>query len=350
MKIKKIKEILLSRGDSWNRTMDCVESRNDGMVDSTRLVRGSEIQSKRAAFTMIELVFVIAITGLLAVAGSKAIVQILQNYALQKEFARIELDSASAIRQISSYLQDSIWDSIAVRSQNTFFSMPFINRSEQGRIGKAHGKALYFIEKNQSIITGRFEKNSNLPYFSGFIDVEKSGCIKNKATGAVEGCNQVVSQNPNDRMTTFLNGDKIALYFPFVNVGTSNDVASKYYQARLQDNRAIFPILRFSKQGTQEVITLINTPKQIGDVATIVNQQPSILTLEDGTDKTYEKGDLTITQNAQTQKTTLIAKKVSNLHIWTESSSSLIRIRICFEAGVVKSIMDEFCKEGIIMQ
>lgn len=328
------------------RARDCENRTNGSLSNRARRIPQIRARDKRAGFTMLEIVFVIVITSLVAVAGGKAIVQILTNYTLQKEFAKIELDSASAIRQISSYLQNSIWDSIAINASNTYIAMPFVSSSQQGRIGKEHNTSLYFIEKNKSVAIGRFEGGSNLPLFSGFIDVEKSGCTV--VNGTATNCNKIVSQNINDRMTTFIGGDKIALHFPFVNVGTNTYVGNKYYSGT--NSTAIFYIQGFAKQGTQEVITLFNQPKQIGDVAMIVNQQPSILTIEDGTNANYEKGDLTITQNVQTQKTTLIAKKVSNLHIWTESSSSLIRIRICFEAGVTKSVMDEFCKEGIIMQ
>lgn len=327
---------------------DCENRTNGSLSNRARRIPQIRARDKRAGFTMLEIVFVIVITSLVAVAGGKAIVQILTNYTLQKEFAKIELDSASAIRQISSYLQNSIWDSIAIQAGGNYTAMPFVSSSQQGKIGKEHNTSLYFIEKNKSVTIGRFENGNNLPLFSGFIDVEKSGC--QLVNGVSTNCNKIVSQNVNDRMTNFISGDKIALYFPFVNVGTNSYVGNKYYAQKITDNTAIFPIQGFAKQGTQEVITLFSQPKQIGDVAIIVNQQPSILTLEDGSNTNYEKGDLTITQNVQTQKTTLIAKKVSNLHIWTESSSSLIRIRICFEAGVTKSVMDEFCKEGIIMQ
>ena len=67
----------------------------------------------------------------------------------------------------------------------------------------------------------------------------------------------------------------------------------------------------------------------------------------------FEKGDLVFSRREPGEtayESIKIARKVSNLHLWTESSSSLIRVRICFEAGVTKSIMEEFCKEGIIMQ
>ena len=307
---------------------------------------------RRTAFTMLEIVFVIVITSLVAVAGGKAIVQILTNYTLQKEFAKIELDSASAIRQISGYLQNSIWDSIAIASGNAYTAMPFISSAEHGRIGKRNNANLAFIERNANATRGYFNANRNLPYFSGFIDVNLSG-------GAT-----IVSQSNTDNLDALkaelqANG---AIYFPFVNVGTNAYVGDKYYNNTDggRNNTAIFPIKELHKNYTyintageavstgRDSIELHSTPRQIGDVAMIVNRQPTILTIEDGSNGRYEEGDLTITPPQQ--QSILIAKKVSNLHIWTESSSSLIRIRICFEAGVTKSVMDEFCKEGIIMQ
>ena len=89
--------------------IDSLESKTS--LSLANLAKAPKMQ--RAGFTMIEIVFVIVITGLVAVAGGNAIVQILQNYTLQKMYAKTEMDSASAIRQISNYLQNSVWDSIA---------------------------------------------------------------------------------------------------------------------------------------------------------------------------------------------------------------------------------------------
>lgn len=328
---------------------------------------------QRAGFTMIEMVFVIVVTGLVATAGSKAIVQILQNYALQKEFAKIEMDSASVIRQISNYLQNSVWDSIAINSGNSYTALPSVNNHTDGTIGTTNNRTtrLYFIERKEGAVEGYYKdkdgkvtvnydstKGANVPFFSGFVDA-----------GLSNG-NVIVSQSETDNLSQLSTRDNVAIYFPFVNVGTDSNIVSKYYQNNRKNNTAIFPIDNFGTNysysyidrtttpaqtirvtTTRNYMELDNTPRQIGDVAMIVNQYPTIITLEDGKNATYEKGDLIVTRNIQgTQQPATIAKKVSNFHIWTESSSSLIRLRICFEAGVVKSIMDEFCKEGIVMQ
>ena len=131
----------------------------------------------RKAFTMLEMVFVIVITGLVAIAGSMAIVQIMQNYAIQKEYAKMELDGTSAILQISKYLQDSIWDSIAIKNGGNYMDISSINNRNSGQLN--NNIELVFISKNMDALNGGFGtyqgSNSNLPFFSGFIDLSKSG-------------------------------------------------------------------------------------------------------------------------------------------------------------------------------
>lgn len=305
-------------------------------------------RGKRAAFTMIELVFVIVITGLVAVAGGKAIVQILQNYTLQKMYAKTEMDSASVIRQISNYLQNSVWDSIAI---NKTKSIAEVSTSSNGKL--SNDNRLYFIEKDLYTLNGEYDNGRMIPYFAGFVDLENSSghTIKSKITS--DDLDKTLGKGSNR-----VNG--ISLYFPFINVGTSN-IKNKYYQDDIRNNQAIFWI--GGADNNNKTLTLGNgnsfiTPNQIGDVAMIVNANPSHIRLIDKPGisidgKTYEKGDLVIARREPSDNTTTyttIAKKISNIHFWTESSSSLIRIRVCYEAGVAKSIMEEFCKEGIIMQ
>lgn len=327
----------------------------------------------RKAFTMIEIVFVIVITGLVSVAGSKAIIQILQNYTLQKEYGKIELDSAAAIRQISNYLQNSVWDSIAFGGT---IPISQVSTAGDGKLNSNTNKQkLYFIEKDLVSQNGVSDGNGYMrPYFAGFIDLEKSGLgnVRNVKNNSIvsQGAGIIVSQtNDDDLVQAVANReDGLALYFPFINVGTSTSVKDKYHRGDGGDitkNMALFAINQAWNGGTgqgahysgQEAFGLKNEPQQIGDIAMLVNAYPSYLQLVDnnGTrinNVAFEKGDLVFSRRepGKTYESTKIARKVSNLHLWTESSSSLIRVRICFEAGVTKSIMEEFCKEGIIMQ
>lgn len=300
-------------------------------------------KGQRAGFTMIEIVFVIVITGLVAVAGGNAIVQILQNYTLQKMYAKTEMDSASAIRQISNYLQNSVWDSIAFGET---IPISEVSTANDGKLNVSNNKQkLSFIEKDLESQNGASDNKGNMiPYFAGFIDLNKSNA------------KVIASQtNSDDLEKAFSNRTGIALYFPFINVGTSTSVQEKYHQSNIQNNKALFKV---NHPVGKKAFTLNNEPQQIGDIAMLVNAYPSYLQLADKNDtqinnEVFEKGDLVFFRREpgdNAWKSIRIARKVSNLHFWTESSSSLIRVRICFEAGVVKSVMEEFCKEGIIMQ
>ena len=323
--------------------IDSLESKTSPSL--ANLAKAQKMQ--RAGFTMIEIVFVIVITGLVAVAGGNAIVQILQNYTLQKMYAKTEMDSASAIRQISNYLQNSVWDSIAFGGT---IPISEVSTANDGKLNSNNKQKLSFIEKDLESQNGASDNNGNMiPYFAGFIDLNKSDA------------KVIASQtNRDDLEKAFGNRAGIALYFPFINVGTSTSVQEKYHQSNIQNNKALFKVNSASNNHTvgKKAFTLNNEPQQIGDIAMLVNAYPSYLQLADKNDtninhEVFEKGDLVFSRrepNENAWKSIRIARKVSNLHFWTESSSSLIRVRICFEAGVVKSVMEEFCKEGIIMQ
>lgn len=301
----------------------------------------------RKSFTMIEIVFVIVITGLVATAGSKAIVQILQNYTLQKMYAKVELDSASLIRQISNYLQNSVWDSIAF---NKTTPISQVSNHTDGTLD--NDNLLWFIEKDLYSLNGSASNGSMIPYFAGFVD------LNNSQLDGTTNITTIKSQIATDDLVKAIgNGSRVnglSIYFPFVNVGTSTSVNEKYYQNDIRRNRAIFWIDN-ADNTKRQFTTRSNAiqPRQIGDIAMLVNAYPSSIRLYKTAQGNYEQGDLVLSRREPDDNTyinTIIAKKVSNLHFWTESSSSLIRMRVCFEAGVVKSIMEEFCKEGIVMQ
>ena len=276
----------------------------------------------RKAFTMLEMVFVIVITGLVAIAGSMAIVQIMQNYAIQKEYAKMELDGTSAILQISKYLQDSVWDSIAIRNGNSYTDISSINTHNVGQI--KDGTELVFISKNMDALNGYFGtyqgSGSNLPFFSGFIDLSNSSGMT------------LTTAFSQDKLLSLKNlVGKIGVYFPFVN--KDGKVDDKYYSSN-SNSGALF---RINSINSDTTMTLGSSPSKIGDIAIIVNTTPvslknnnGDLILNDGTDQTLAQG-------------------VSNFYIWSEAQSGLLRVRLCF-TNKTMDFMPEFCKEGVIMQ
>lgn len=276
----------------------------------------------RKAFTMLEMVFVIVITGLVAIAGSMAIVQIMQNYAIQKEYAKMELDGTSAILQISKYLQDSIWDSIAIKNGSNYTDISSINNHNMGQLNDS--KELVFISKNMDALNGGFGtyqgSNSNLPFFSGFIDLSKSSNMT------------LTTAFSQDKLSSLRNlVGKIGVYFPFVN--KDGNVVDKYYT---NNSEALFRIAAITSD-TQ--MALGSSPSKIGDIAIIVNTTPVRL-------RKNNNGDL-ILNDGSTDQT--LAQGVSNFYIWSEAQSGLLRVRLCF-TNKTMDFMPEFCKEGVIMQ
>lgn len=275
----------------------------------------------RQAFTMLEIVFVLVITGLVAVAGSMAIVQIMQNYAIQKEYAKMEVDGTSAILQISKYLQDSVLDSVAIRNGGNYTDISVINNASSGHIND--NIMLVFISKNADALNGYFGSyqgsNSNLPFFSGFIDLSQSSG------------NNITTAFSQDRLKGLTHLRDISLYFPFINQDGS--AYNKYYA---NNKTALFPIADITSDTT---LRLFSAPSKIGDIAVIVNTNQTIIQKDNG-------GNLILTSNGSTQT---LSQGVSNLYIWSESQSGLLRVRICFDNKTM-DFMPEFCKEGVIMQ
>lgn len=270
----------------------------------------------RKSFTMLELTIAIVITGLIGIVGSKALVQIIQNYAIQKEYNKLEIDSASAIRQLSKYLQDSIWDSIAIKNGNNYKSIFEINTSNNGNITNMNN--LVFIEKKKEVIDGYFNNNRNIPIFSGLIDLNSS-----------RGRNLRTLIN-TDRLSTLTNNN-IAIYFPYVNMG--NDVKSKFYENSAR-RTALFTINAFNGNNN---IVLSKVPSKIGDIAIITNDKETII----GKDN---NGNVYINNNNN-----VILQNVDSINIWAEATIGILRIKICFNNKTM-DFMPKFCKEGVVLK
>lgn len=287
----------------------------------------------RRAFTMLEIVFVLVITGLLATVGSMSIVQIMQNYAIQKEYAKLELDSASLIRQISGYLQNSVWESIAVmESATNYTSIRNINAPEHAQLNDGTQNELVFIEKNMEAMDGYFDTatNERLPLFSGFVDLQNS-------KGQI-----ITTVSPTDRLNNGMlqprvNSGTLALYFPFI--AQDGAVKDKFYTANAT---SLFKVAGINTANSLELKT---APARLGDIATIVNTD-IVRIVKDG-------GNLCLTRNNAFGKKCnggmLIAQGVKSLSVWSEAQAGLLRVRVCFENKTM-DFMPEFCKEGVIMQ
>lgn len=111
----------------------------------------------RRSFTLIEAVFVIVILGIVGVAGSQAILRVYENYALQRAFNRLELESRRVVEQVARHLEYAIWDTIELDSATTLPSW----RAKT-------------MEAIWGTYVGDETSGVNEPLFSGYVDLENS--------------------------------------------------------------------------------------------------------------------------------------------------------------------------------
>lgn len=111
----------------------------------------------RRSFTLIEAVFVIVILGIVGVAGSQAILRVYENYALQRAFNRLELESRRVVEQVARHLEYAIWDTIELDSAT---SLPSWRAKTMEAIWGTY--------------VGDETSGVNVPLFSGYVDLENS--------------------------------------------------------------------------------------------------------------------------------------------------------------------------------
>lgn len=255
----------------------------------------------RRSFTLIEAVFVIVILGIVGVAGSQAILRVYENYALQRAFNRLELESRRVVEQVARHLEYAIWDTITLDSATTLPS---------------------WRAKTMEAIWGTYvgDKTSgvNEPLFSGYVDLEKSS-----GTTII---------TPLSKLNETLVGKE--LYFlranthaPIIQVITDTDPI----YLELDDSTPL---------------------EEISDMAYVI--EPETYSLKLHSDNLYLKIG---------EREYLMAEHLHSLELWREGQGSLLRLRVCLRdesldrildcqgSGAGKGICAEgFCKESVVMR
>jgi prepilin-type N-terminal cleavage/methylation domain-containing protein len=123
---------------------------------------------KRAAFTLIELIFVIVVMGILSKFGVEFLAQAYRNYIYQHVNNKLQNSSSIAAEYISNKLKYRVKDSVIVRNpSNTDWSTNF--KALEGESNLPGYDVLEWIAYD---IEGFRGGSSAVPYWSGIIDKE----------------------------------------------------------------------------------------------------------------------------------------------------------------------------------
>lgn len=119
---------------------------------------------RRAAFTLLELIFVIVIMGILAKFGVELLSQAYQSFIFSSVNNRLQSQSEAAVETIASRLQYRIKDSVIAReADNEFFGLAGYNADNAP-----------ILEWIGTDIDGFRGNTAVLPHWSGIIDIDAS--------------------------------------------------------------------------------------------------------------------------------------------------------------------------------
>ena len=122
---------------------------------------------KRAAFTMIELVFVIVVMGIVASIGADIIVKLYENYVKTRTVNKLQAQTELVLNQIAKRLESRIKDSVIARQSADFTQyVPLTDANASYQILEWLGKD-----------TESF-KGTPKPGWSGFMDLDNTGTSK----------------------------------------------------------------------------------------------------------------------------------------------------------------------------
>lgn len=201
---------------------------------------------RRAAFTLLELIFVIVIMGLLANYGVELLSKAYKSFIFTKVNNSLQANSAMAVEAIASRLQYRIKDSVIARQTNGNFQAIAGNTDLTAPILEWVG---YDIEG----FRGNSAAAPVLPLWSGIVDMDLSGIasLMSPSTNTTD-INTLIGALSN--ATSGIND--AAIYF----IGSDSDVLTGYgwNGALTTQNGAMHPIRRSVVGGEENRFIPIN--------------------------------------------------------------------------------------------
>ncbi|MDT8338669.1 MAG: prepilin-type N-terminal cleavage/methylation domain-containing protein [Sulfurimonas sp.] len=166
---------------------------------------------RRAAFTLLELIFVIVIMGILAKFGIELLSQAYKSFIFSSVNNRLQSQSSAAVETIASRLQYRIKDSVIAREADDDFF---------GLAGYSDDNAT-ILEWVATDIDGFRGNTAVLPHWSGIIDLDLSSSSVLVSPGTDTGELNTIIGVLSPSATTINNA---AIYF----VGSDSDIYTGY--------------------------------------------------------------------------------------------------------------------------
>jgi len=296
---------------------------------------------KKTAFTLIEMIFVIVILGIVAGMTFVQVSYVYEDMMQKQNSGELESEAKVIAEQITSRLSSSIKDSLVAMtaldgtgctpvsggtlSANNEYILAWIGRSDEANLGL------------WDATLGDYR-----PGWSGLADLKDSDTSKIITPGSrldnaeiiingLTGLTASLSTNPNS---------PVALYF---NASGSNTNACSDF---INNASGSFKLYRVYRNGTENTLSLIDTPPQISEQYTLSHSAYAIS--REGTDLwLYEfRPWLGQNPNANVANRKLLGKNVSGFGFKWEGG--LFRVNVCVSKKMAGDYYIEVCKEKAI--
>ncbi len=175
-----------------------------------------QIKTLRAAFSMLELVFVIVILGIVASMGSEIIAKVYEGYIVERAQYRASVKTELALNQIANRLRYAIPGTVVFRTSKVSTAIK-ITEPNTGN-DKVLQWVAYDGDSFEAIGSSTSSGAARRPGWSGFCDIDASTATNISTPGSNLGL--------ADEIITNLGGDiaNAVIYFPYEN-GASVGIA-----------------------------------------------------------------------------------------------------------------------------
>lgn len=296
---------------------------------------------KKAAFTMIEMIFVIVILGIVAGMTFIQVSYVYEDMMQKQNSSELESEAKVIAEQITARLSSSIKESLVAMTaiDGTGTCIPV-----SGTLDAATNYSLAWIGKSDEANLGLWDAalGDYRPGWSGLADLKDSDTSKIITPGSrldnaeiiingLTGLTASLSTNPNS---------PVALYF---NASGSNTNACSDF---INNASGSFKLYRVHRNGTQNTLSLIDTPPQISEQYTLSHSAYAI-SREGANLWLYEfRPWLGQNPNANAANRKLLGQNVSGFGFkW---SGGLFRINVCVSKKMAGDYYIEVCKEKAI--
>lgn len=297
---------------------------------------------KKTAFTMIEMIFVIVILGIVAGMTFVQVSYVYEDMMQKQNSSELESEAKVIAEQITARLSTSIKESLVAMTaiDGTGACIPV-----SGTLNAATGYSLAWIGKSDEANLGVWDTvlGDYRPGWSGLADVSVSSTASVSTPGSrldnaeiiingLTGLTASLSTNPNS---------PVALYF---NASGSNTNACGDF---INNASGSFKLYRVHRNGTQNTLSLIDTPPQISEQYTLSHSAYAIERDTNNDLWLYEfRPWLSQNPNANAANRKLLGKNVSGFGFkW---SGGLFRVNVCVKKTMVGGYDIEVCKEKAI--